>query len=75
MATATTQAPTDAQSPSSATSGRTYRCECGHTLRVFGSGRHQVFFAHDDERLRSPVMDRACPNCRCGLPGKNRPGS
>ena len=50
-----------------------YRCECGHVLRVFGGGRHRVYFLLTDATLENPVMDRACPQCGRGLPGKNRP--
>ena len=51
---------------------REHRCECGHVLRVFGGGRHQVYFEPGDERLDDPVMNGACPGCGRGLPGKNR---
>jgi len=47
-------------------------CECGHVLRVFGLGRHRVYFERGDAQLDNPVMDRACPQCGRGLPGKNR---
>lgn len=50
-----------------------YRCECGHVLRVFGGGRHRVYFELGDATLDKPVMDRACPQCGRGLPGKNQP--
>jgi hypothetical protein len=50
-----------------------YRCECGHALRVFGGGRHRVYFELGDERSDDPVMNRVCPTCQRGLPGKNRP--
>ncbi len=50
-----------------------YRCECGHALRVFGGGRHRVYFELTDARLDDPIMERACPQCGRGLPGKNRP--
>jgi ribosomal protein S27AE len=54
--------------------GREYRCpECGHALRVFGVGRHRVYFEFGDARLDDPVMNRVCPRCGHGLPGKNRP--
>ena len=50
---------------------RTYTCpECGHVLRVSGLGRHRVFFELDNKRLDDPVMNRACPACGHGLPGK-----
>lgn len=49
----------------------TYRCECGHTLRVFGGGRHRVYFEPGSTALDDPVMTRACPGCGRGLPGKN----
>lgn len=49
----------------------TYRCECGHELRVFGGGRHRVFFELTDANLNDPVMNRICPACGRGLPGKN----
>ena len=48
-----------------------YRCSCGHELRVFGGGRHRVYFEPADARLDDPVMNRVCPACGCGLPGKN----
>jgi hypothetical protein len=50
---------------------RTYGCaECGHVLRVSGLGRHRVYFELADELLNDPVMDRVCPACGHGLPGK-----
>ena len=52
---------------------REYRCECGHALRVFGGGRHRVYFEPTNARLDDPVMNRVCPECRRGLPGKNGP--
>jgi ssDNA-binding Zn-finger/Zn-ribbon topoisomerase 1 len=49
-----------------------YTCpECGHLLRVSGLGRHRVYFELDDKHADQPVMDRVCPECRHGLPGKN----
>jgi hypothetical protein len=49
-----------------------YTCpDCGHVLRVAGVGRHRVYFERDDKRLDHPVMDRVCPECGHGLPGKN----
>jgi transcription elongation factor Elf1 len=54
---------------------RTYTCpECGHVLRVSGLGRHRVYFELTDERADDPVMNRVCPSCGHGLPGKNPPG-
>lgn len=51
-----------------------YACpECGHLLRVSGLGRHRVYFELGDERSEDPVMNRACPACGHGLPGKNPP--
>jgi hypothetical protein len=50
-----------------------YHCECGHVLRMFGVGRHRVYFEPGTARLDDPVMNRACPGCGRGLPGKNRP--
>jgi hypothetical protein len=41
-------------------------------LRVSGLGRHRVYFEPEDERAEHPVMDRVCPECAHGLPGKNR---
>jgi predicted RNA-binding Zn-ribbon protein involved in translation (DUF1610 family) len=50
---------------------RTYDCpECGHELRVFGRGRHRIYFEPDGEHLDAPVMDSACPQCGHALPGK-----
>ncbi len=52
-----------------------YSCpECDHALRVFGGGRHRVYFELGDERLDEPVMTGACPACGQGLPGKNATG-
>jgi hypothetical protein len=47
--------------------------ECGHVLRLSGLGRDRVFFELTDERLCDPVMNRVCPGCGGGLPGKNTP--
>lgn len=49
-----------------------YRCECGHLLRVFGVGRHRVYFEPSNTRLDDPVMDRTCPACGRPLPGGGR---
>jgi hypothetical protein len=49
-----------------------YRCSCGHVLRVFGRGRHRVYFAPGSTRRDDPVMDGACPACAGRLPGKIR---
>lgn len=51
--------------------GPAYRCGCGHVLRVFGGGRHRVYFELRDSRLDDPVMNRVCPACGRGLAGKN----
>jgi hypothetical protein len=48
-----------------------YCCECGHVLRVSGLGRHRVYFELSDEQRDNPVMNRVCPECGRGLPGKN----
>ena len=50
-----------------------YRCKCEHVLRVFGGGRHRVYFEPANTRLDDPVMNRVCPECGRGLPGKNAP--
>ena len=51
---------------------RAYLCPgCGYVLRVFGVGRHRVYFELDDERLDDPVMHRVCSDCGHALPGKN----
>jgi uncharacterized protein YlaI len=51
---------------------RTYSCpECEHVLRVSGLGRHQVYFELDEEGSHDPVMNRVCPVCAHGLPGKS----
>lgn len=49
----------------------TYRCECGHPLRVFGAGRHRIYLPPGNTALDDPVMNRICPECGRGLPGKN----
>ncbi len=48
-----------------------YRCQCGHILRVFGGGRHRVFFEPGNAGLDDPVMNGLCPECGRGLLGKN----
>ena len=50
---------------------RTYSCPgCEHVLRVSGLGRHRIYFELDDDRSDDPVMNRVCPVCGHGLPGK-----
>jgi hypothetical protein len=49
-----------------------YRCQCGHGLRVFGTGRHRVYFGPADARFDDPMMNGACPTCGRELPGKRR---
>ena len=57
-----------ASTASASAAGRgDYRCDCGHILRVFGLGRHRVYFEPGDARLDNPVMDRVCPECGRGL--------
>ncbi len=75
MASATLIAPPDRLPPTIELDPRSrYNCpECGHVLRVSGLGRHRVYFELDDERLDDPVMNRVCPACGYGLPGKNSP--
>jgi ssDNA-binding Zn-finger/Zn-ribbon topoisomerase 1 len=48
-----------------------YVCpQCGHTLRVFGGGRHRVYFEPTNTALDDPIMNGKCPECGLGLPGK-----
>jgi DNA-directed RNA polymerase subunit RPC12/RpoP len=48
-----------------------YRCvQCGHPLRVFGGGRHRVYFEPDNPGLDDPIMTGVCPQCGHRLPGK-----
>jgi ssDNA-binding Zn-finger/Zn-ribbon topoisomerase 1 len=73
MASATLIAPPERLMPSAKPDPRPpYSCpECGHALRVSGLGRHRVYFELTDERADDPVMNRVCPACEHGLPGKN----
>jgi hypothetical protein len=73
MTSADLIAPSEQHAPSPQLDPRlTYSCpECGHVLRVSGLGRHRVYFELDDARSVDPVMNRACPACGLGLPGKN----
>jgi ribosomal protein S27AE len=73
MTSGTLIAPPERAVPAAKPDSRpTYTCpECGRVLRVFGLGRHRVYFELDDERADHPVMDRVCPECGYGLPGKN----
>ncbi len=73
MASGTLIAPADEPVVSRSSDQRAeYHYECGHALRVFGGGRHRVYFEPGDTRLDDPVMNRVCPECARGLPGKNR---
>lgn len=73
MSSAVLIAPDQELAPAANTrSRRAYTCpECGHVLRMSGVGRHRVYFELDDERADHPVMNRVCPECEHGLPGKN----
>lgn len=72
MASVTLIAPPERSARSEQTDRRpAYRCECGHVLKVFGGGRHRVYFELGDSRFDDPVMNRVCPACGRGLPGKN----
>ncbi len=75
MTSATLIAPPERIAPSAKPDRRpTYSCpQCGHVLRVSGVGRHRVYFEPGDERADDPVMNRVCPECGLGLPGKNPP--
>jgi hypothetical protein len=70
MATATQVSPTMALDAKSSPRDE-YRCQCGNVLRVFGLGRHRIYFPMANARLDEPVMDGRCPQCGRGLPGKN----
>jgi hypothetical protein len=50
--------------------GGAYECECGQVLRVVGGGRHAVFFTSGSTGADDPIMNRVCPGCARGLPGK-----
>jgi hypothetical protein len=73
MTNATLIAPTERPLPAANPRVRPpYSCpRCRHLLRVFGVGRHRVYFELGDERVDHPVMNRVCPECGHGLPGKN----
>jgi ssDNA-binding Zn-finger/Zn-ribbon topoisomerase 1 len=48
-----------------------YECpRCGHKLRVFGGGRHRIYFEPGNAALDDPIMNGKCPECGLGLPGK-----
>jgi len=65
MATATQEHPVTAHELG------VYGCACGHQLRVFGGGRHRIYFDLANLSLDEPVMNGVCPNCGRGLPGKS----
>jgi hypothetical protein len=73
MTSGTLMAPPErAALPADPRSRPPYTClECGHGLRVSGLGRHRMYFDLGDERSDNPVMNRVCPECGHGLPGKN----
>ncbi len=69
MTSGTLIAPTESPPVAAAPNRRSeYRCECGHVLRVFGGGRHRVYFEPANTRLDDPVMNRVCAQCGRGLP-------
>jgi ssDNA-binding Zn-finger/Zn-ribbon topoisomerase 1 len=70
---ATLIAPGEPLATTSASDPRpTYTCpECEHVLRVSGLGRHRVYFELNHEWSHDPVMNRVCPACGRGLPGKS----
>ena len=71
MASGTLIAPPEAPATSRiADRRREYRCECGHVLRVFGGGRHRVYFEPANAQLDDPVMNGTCPGCRGGFAGQ-----
>ena len=72
MATALQKDPAEAQASGSPRRDA-YRCECGHALHVYGGGRHRVYFELEDTSFTDPVMNRVCPECGRGLPGKGGP--
>lgn len=73
MTSETMIAPAERLAPSGKPDSRpTYGCPgCGHVLRVSGLRRHRVYFESDDDGSADPVMNRVCPACGDGLPGKN----
>jgi hypothetical protein len=73
MTTETLIAPPAGAAPAGQHERAAYRCACGRVVRVFGGGRHRVYFELSDARLADPLMDRVCPACDRGLPGTNRP--
>jgi predicted RNA-binding Zn-ribbon protein involved in translation (DUF1610 family) len=74
MTSATLIAPPERLAPVARLDSRpTYTCPgCGHVLRVSGLGRHRLYFELTDKRADDPVMNRVCPACGRGLPGKNQ---
>jgi hypothetical protein len=73
MASATVIAPAERHASSGRPDARpTYSCsECEQVLRMSGLGRHRVYFGLGDDKSVDPVMNRVCPACGHGLPGKN----
>jgi predicted RNA-binding Zn-ribbon protein involved in translation (DUF1610 family) len=68
-----TPAATSSRGPESAAkelhSRSLYRCAaCGHELRVFGGGRHRIYFPVENLRLDDPIMTHCCPDCGRSLP-------
>jgi hypothetical protein len=48
---------------------RLWQCVCGEVYRVWGSGRHRIYWPLDAPR-DAPVIDGCCVRCRRALPGK-----
>jgi predicted RNA-binding Zn-ribbon protein involved in translation (DUF1610 family) len=48
---------------------------CGHLLRTAGDGRHRIFFEPngDGAGAGEVILNRGCPECGLGLPGKGTP--
>ena len=72
MTTETLIAPPERDAPPGQHERAAYRCACGHVLRVFGGGRHRVYYEPGNAQLDDPVMNGACPACGRELPGKNQ---
>ncbi len=68
----TEQSPSVPASPERVLRHREYRCtSCGHAMRVYGLGRHRVYFNTFESPPDDVVMNGVCPQCGAELPGKN----
>jgi hypothetical protein len=62
---------TSLDGPTAAPTRTGFGCVCGRELQTYGRDRHRRYYELGDAAHLAPVMNRVCPSCGRGLPGKN----